>query len=68
MKLEYQFKESGGNQPAYLLILNDRVIKTYLKTRFSRQDAEDRASDEVARAIKKHGVKNVSYDGYLINA
>jgi hypothetical protein len=67
MKQDFQFKEitTDGNEPAYLLILNDNVLISYAKRNFSKQEAETQASARVSLSIRRYGLKNVSYDGVL---
>lgn len=63
-KLIYQFTESDKDN-AYLLLLNGGICWRYSKERYSKQEAEDKASDLVNRSIKKYGNK-VQYDGNIV--
>lgn len=67
-KLYYEFKEvcSGGSAPCYLLILNGSIYRTYLKTKYSKDVAEEKAQDEVIKSIKKYGMDRVTYDGAFL--
>lgn len=56
----YELLEGIDN---YFLMLNGVTVKTYSKQRFSKQEAEDKASEEVSKAVKKFGYKNVEYNG-----
>lgn len=58
----FEFTEEPGS---YFLKLKGKVVKVYSKSRFSKQEAEDRASKEVEKAIKKYGIGRVEYDGCI---
>ena len=65
MKRIYEFIDT---ERFYDLLLNGRVVKTYAKRKYSRQQAEDHASKEVQRAVRIFGNKNIEYNGSFINA
>lgn len=63
MKYNYEFVEMLEH---YMLVLNEEPKSNYPKRKYSRQAAEDEANYEVARAIKRYGRMNVSYDGVFL--
>lgn len=60
--MKYEFLEVDAS---YLLILNSNVCKRFSKKMFSKQEAEEAASKEVGKAIKKYGAAKVRYDGFV---
>lgn len=62
MKRVYEFTD---NDRAYLLLLNKNTCRVYSKNRHSKQEAEELASDVVAKAIQAYGILNVQYNGFV---
>ena len=54
----FEFKEGKQN---YILLRNNMIFKTYPKSKNSRREAEEKASDVVQYNIKKYGARNVIY-------
>lgn len=63
MRYFYQFIETDS---CYILVLNEDDDSVYPKSKYSKQAAEDEASDTVAQSRKRHGANNVYYDGVNI--
>lgn len=57
---------SNKSKAQYTLYLNGNIHSVYPKYRYSKQEAEDAASDEVQKYIERYGYDNVSYDGALV--
>lgn len=66
MKKHYEFIEG---EKFYDLVLNGLiVVRSFSKRKYSKQEAEDKAGDEVNKAIIKYGFDKVEYNGWFANA
>lgn len=65
MIYNFEFTETENS---YRLSLNRAIIRVYTKSRHSEQEAEDKASKVVNKAIDKHGLRKVIYNGNLTAA